>query len=320
MRSLFVMDPLDKINVKGDSTYMVMKECSARGLPVHYCVPKDLFVKDGVPKGAITEVKVDATAPYFHVGESKVHDLADFDVIWMRKDPPYDMGYVFTTWLLDMVPSPTLVVNHPIGLKLFNEKLWAMRFQPFHPEVLLSRDQAQIRAFIEQSDGKVVLKPWDGNGGRGVLVTEKGDRNMGSMIEILTVEGKEYVIAQKYIPGIVNGDKRILLFDGKPVTAILRVPSDKDHRGNMHVGATVQATELDERDQQICEALGPELRRWGQTFVGIDVIAGFLTEINVTSPTGIQEANRLYNLRLEADLVDVVSRRWSSREGLPALR
>jgi len=320
MRSLFVMDPLDRINVKGDSTYMVMRECSDRGLPVYYCTPKDLFVKDGVPKGVIVSVRVTAEAPCFHVETPEVLDLAGFDVIWMRKDPPYDMHYVFTTWLLDMVPSPTLVVNHPIGLKLFNEKLWAMRFQPFHPEVLLARDQAQIRAFVEQSDGKVVLKPWDGNGGRGVLVTEKGDRNLGSMVEILTSEGRDYVIAQKYIPGIMQGDKRILLFDGEPVAAILRVPSDKDHRGNMHVGATVQPTELSERDREICEALGPELRRWGQTFVGIDVIAGFLTEINVTSPTGIQEANRLYNLRLEADLVDRVWARWSSGEGLPALR
>jgi glutathione synthase len=226
----------------------------------------------------------------------------------MRKDPPFDMTYVFTTYLLDMVSRRTLVVNDPLALKQFNEKLWAMRFPAFHPKTLLSRDPAQIRAFVESLPGRAVLKPWDGNGGRGVLVTSGEDRNLGSMIDLLTREGRDYVISQQFIAGAQKGDKRILLFDGDPVGAMLRVPSPKDWRGNMHVGARVEACELDDRDVEICRQLGPELQRWGLTFVGIDVIDGQLTEINVTSPTGIQEINRLYGLRLEQDLVDRVER------------
>ena len=309
MRHLFVMDPLDRINVVGDSTYVTMREACGRGQEVYYCTPGDLYVECGEVCGRVTAVQVTADAPYFQVLASESRALAAFDVVWMRKDPPFDMAYVLTTWLLDLIPSGTLVVNHPLGLKRFNEKLWAMTWQNFHPKSLLARDAVQIRAFVEALPGKAVLKPWSGNGGRGVVVTEKNDRNLGSLIELLTNEGRDYLIAQEYVPGIVRGDKRIILFDGNPVAAVLRVPSDRDHRGNIHVGARVEACELTARDLEICAALGPALREHGLLFVGIDVIDGFLTEINVTSPTGLQEANRLYGLHLEGDLLDLVERR-----------
>ena len=238
--------------------------------------------------------------------------------MWMRKDPPFDMRYIFSTYLLDMAPPETLVVNGAHGLKLFNEKMWVMaRWPHLQPTTLLSNDAAQLRAFVEAQPDRAVLKPWDGNGGRGVLVTSRDDRNLGSMIELLSHEGRDYVIAQRYLPEVVHGDKRILIFDGEPVGAMLRVPQDKDHRANMHVGATVQATALSARDQQICDELGPSLRQWGMVFVGIDVIGEHLTEINVTSPTGIQEMNRLYGQRLEADLVDRVERKLAAHRDGP---
>ncbi len=313
MRHLFVMDPLDRIHVAGDSTYVTMREACDRGRDVYACTPDQLFVEEGRARGRVTPVQVIASAPYFRPRDLEICDLGAFDVVWMRKDPPFDMNYVFTTWLLDLVPEHTLVVNDPLGLKRFNEKLWAMQWTEFHPRSLLARDAAQIRAFVEALPGKAVLKPWSGNGGRGVLVTEKGDRNLGSMIELLTNEGREYLIAQEYVAGIVRGDKRVLLFEGEPVAAILRVPSERDHRGNIHVGARVEACEITPREREICEALGPELRRHGLVFVGIDVIDGRLTEINVTSPTGLQEANRLYGLKLEADLLDRVERLAANR-------
>lgn len=307
MRSLFVMDPLDRIVVKGDSTYVTMRECSDRGFDVWMCTPDGLFAHQGRCRAVAKKVRTTADAPFFHVEGTEEIDLGDVDVVWMRKDPPFDMRYIFTTYLLDMAPPETLVVNKPRGLKLFNEKMWVMKQWPeLQPETLLTQDPKRLRAFVEASGERTVLKPWDGNGGRGVLVTEAGDRNLSSMIELLTREGHDYVIAQRYVPEVVSGDKRILLFGGEPVGQMLRIPDDRDHRANMHVGATVEACDLNEHDLAICEALKPHLQKWGMEFVGIDVIGRYLTEVNVTSPTGIREMNRLYDTRLEGQLVDRV--------------
>lgn len=313
LRSLFVMDPLTAINVRGDSTYVTMAACVERGFPVHWCTPGGLYARDGRAKALCQPVQVNRQAPHFEPGPTEDHDLGDFDVVWMRKDPPFDMDYIFSTYLLDMAPPTTLVVNDPASLKRFNEKMWATKaFARFQPPTLVSRDPRQIRAFVEEQPGKAVLKPWDGNGGRGVLITQKGDRNLGSMIDVLTAEGRSYLIAQGYVPAAEQGDKRILLFGGKVVGAMLRVPAATDFRANMHVGGQVVACDLTEKDLEICGALGPELERHGLLFVGIDVIGEILTEINVTSPTGIQEINRLYGKKLEDDLVDCVNA-WRSR-------
>ena len=227
----------------------------------------------------------------------------------MRKDPPFDMRYIFTTYLLDMAPEGTRVVNGPAGLKLFNEKMWVAQAWPhLQPPTVISNHIGRLKAFVAEHPGRVVLKPWDGNGGRGVLVTEAGDPNLSSMIELLSREGRDYVIAQGYIPEVVDGDKRILLYEGRPVGWMLRIPAAADHRANMHVGASVVACDLDDRDLEICAAVGPALARWDMVFTGIDVIGGYLTEINVTSPTGIREINQLYGKQLEAELVDIVAR------------
>ncbi len=303
MKHLFVMDPLDRIVVAGDSTYVTMRECTDRDHAVAMCTPTDLFSLDGQTYGRVTDVRTTADAPYFHTEPVREASLADFDLVWMRKDPPFDMAYIFTTYLLDM--ARTHVVNHPTGLKRFNEKMWVQqRFAHTQPTTLVSNDIAQLTAFVRNGEGRSVLKPWDGNGGRGVLVTDPADRNLSSMVELLSAEGRDYVIAQRYLPGVVKGDKRVLLFDGDVVGAMSRIPSDRDHRANMHVGATVQASALTDRETAICAELGQELRANGMLFVGIDFIDECLTEINVTSPTGIREINHLYGVKLEADLVD----------------
>jgi glutathione synthase len=312
MKSVFVMDPLDRINVRGDSTYVVMREATRREQAVGWCTPSDLYVRDGRTYAVTTWGRVDDQAPYFHPERVQDVDLGEVDVIWMRKDPPFDMSYIFATYVLDLVPRSTLVVNAPAGLKLFNEKIWAMHFARFQPSTLLDNDKKRLRAFIAEQEHGAVLKPWDGNGGRGVVVTHKGDRNLPSLLELLTRDGQDFVIAQAYLPGVVSGDKRILLFDGDPVGAVLRVPGAADHRANLHVGALASPTTLDARDQEICAVLGPELKRHGQVFVGIDVIAGMLTEINVTSPTGLREVEALYGTRLEGDLLDRVALRLAA--------
>jgi glutathione synthase len=304
MRTLFVMDPLDVIDVNGDSTYMLMRECTDRGWTVAMCTPDDLFAINGVGHAHVTLVPTTAIAPFFHPEAPVDEELAAYDIIWMRKDPPFDMSYIFATYLLDMAPDTTLVVNHPLGLKQFNEKLWAMAFADIHPPTLLTNNTKRLKNFVNEADGKCVLKPWDGNGGRGIVVTQKGDRNLGSVIDLLTASGKDAVIAQHYLPAIAQGDKRILLFDGEPVGAVMRVPGADDHRGNMHVGATVERTELNAADRHIVAVLRPHLKKHGLLFVGIDVIGDKLTEINITSPTGIQEITRLDGVCLEADLID----------------
>lgn len=305
MKHLFVMDPLASLHVGGDSTYVTMREACDRGHLVRWCTPDAMYIRDGQAFARASAVVVGHTQPWFDEGPPEDLCLADVDVVWMRKDPPFDMTYILATYHLDM--AHTLVVNAPAGLKLFNEKLWAMAdFAKFQPKTLLSRDAHQIASFVRGLPGRTVLKPWDGNGGRGVLVTNGSDRNLASMIDVVSAGGTTPLIAQEFIDAVEQGDKRILLFDGEPVGAMLRIPQAADYRANMHVGATVEGCDLDARDQEICAALREPLKRHGQVFVGIDVIAGFLTEINVTSPTGIRELNQLYGTRLEADLVDCV--------------
>jgi glutathione synthase len=313
MRSLFVMDPLERINVRGDSTYVTMRECTDRGYPVAMCTPDRMYAHNGRLRALVTPVRTTREAPHFHPSPAEDVDAGEFDVVWMRKDPPFDMTYIFSTYLLDMAPRTTLVVNDPAGLKRFNEKMWVqMQWPHYQPATLVTNDIGRVRAFVE-AHGRCVIKPWDGNGGRGVVVTQPGDRNLGSLAELLTGEGRQYAIVQRFIDEVETGDKRILLFDGEPVGSMLRVPQAADHRANMHAGAQVEACELSSTDREICAAIGPSLREHGMVFVGIDVIGDRLTEINVTSPTGIQEMNRLYTTKLEGILVDRVEARLTAR-------
>ena len=306
MRTLYVMDPLDRIDVAGDSTYMLMLEGCRRGGTVFWCVPGDLFALGGRCHAKCAQVQVTEQAPYFDSEVPQDRDLGDFDVVWMRKDPPFHIGYIFTTYLLDLVPPETLVLNPPESIRNANEKMVALQFPDLVPPTLVTREIRRALAWIAEAPGKIVLKPWDGNGGRGVLVSSHGDGNLRSMLEVLTDEEKIHIIVQHYIPEIRQGDKRIILIDGEPAGWMNRVPQPGDHRGNMHTGAVVEAVDLSESDRKICAEIGPWLKESGLLFVGIDTIGTVMTEINVTSPTGIREINQLMGTKLECDLTDAV--------------
>jgi len=306
VKTLYVMDPLDQIQVSGDSTYMLMLEGCRRGGQVFWCTPGELFAVGGRCHANCAEVKVAETEPYFRESSTQDRDLGWFDVVWLRKDPPFDINYVFSTYMLDLVPPQTLVLNDPASIRDANEKMVALRYPELVPPTLVTNRIDRAMAWIADAPGKVVIKPWDGNGGRGVLVTNHGDGNLRSMLELLTAEQTIHILVQQFVPEIKDGDKRIILIDGEPVGWMNRVPQPGDHRGNMHVGATVEATDLSESDQKICETIGPWLKESNLLFVGIDTIGTTMTEINVTSPTGIQEINHLMNCHLERDITDAV--------------
>jgi len=303
VKTLFVMDPLDRLNLAGDSTYALMLEATARGWPVWWCTPADLRVVHQRARVHARSVVSRLGPDPFEQGDREDLDLGSFDAVWMRKDPPFDMDYVFSTYILDLVTDTTLVVNDPRTVKCANEKMYALQWPELCPETLVTNRVADVIAFATEH-GRIVLKPWDGNGGRGVLVTAHGDRNLRSMAEILTEEGRAYAMVQRYLPEIAQGDKRILLIDGVPRGWFSRVPGTDDHRGNMHVGAGVVAFDLSERDRAICDALAPRLKEEGLLFVGIDIIGEHLTEINVTSPTGIWEVRELMQRDLAPELLD----------------
>ena len=305
MRLLFVMDPLELIQVEGDSTYVMMYEATRRGWETWWCTPEGLRVREGQAMALSEPVKTSLEKPFFNRGSSIDLSLSHFDCIWMRKDPPFDIHYIFSTYILDLAPASTLVLNDPRSIKCANEKMYALQWPDFCPPTTVTNRVSEIVDFAEVHE-RVVVKPWDGNGGRGVLVTDAKDGNLQVIAELMTSEGAEYCIVQKYLPQIKKGDKRIILIDGEAKEAFLRVPSGRDHRGNMHVGAQVVACDLNERDLEICNAIGPRLKKEGLLFVGIDVIGDFLTEINVTSPTGLRDIARLNGRLLERDLMDAL--------------
>jgi glutathione synthase len=308
MRSLFVMDPLPDVDRAADSTWMLMLESRRRGWPVHWCEPRDLWsMGDRVFARARSFEALDR-APFYRSGVATELPLADCRLVWMRKDPPVDMDYFLCTYLLDLAARSSTVLNAPRALQLANEKIFALHFPELCPETVVCCDPALVRATVERME-RAVIKPWDGCGGRGVVLTGVGDPNLGVLADLLTDNGARAAIVQRYLPAIRQGDKRIILVDGEPLGWINRVPGPRDHRGNMHVGAAARPCELDDRDRAICAAIGPALKESGMIFVGIDVIGGLLTEINVTSPTGIQEANRFLGTTLERDIVDAALRR-----------
>ena len=299
-----MMDPPESLNVFGDSTYALMLEASRRGWPTWWCHPSDLRVHESLPTARVQQVTALPGAPFFATGEWARRKLTDFDAVWMRKDPPFDMDFVFSTYILDLAHrAGTRVFNDPISLKAANEKMYALQWPELGPPTALTNSVEEVLS-LAMEHAKIVIKPWDGNGGRGVLVTGTHDRNLRSMAELLTQEGRAYCIVQPYLEAIREGDKRIILVDGEPRGWFLRVPGPDDHRGNMHVGASVEPCDLSDRDREICAALKGRLRDEGLLFVGIDTIGGLLTEINVTSPTGIREIERFMGRDLAAELQD----------------
>ena len=303
------MDPIGPINIDADSTFRIGLEAQARGHSLFYYTPDRLFYREGrvLARGwplSLRRVKGD----HFTLGPETEVDLAEMDVVWLRQDPPFDMGYITTTHLLDMVRPGTLVVNDPFWVRNFPEKLLVLKFPELTPPTLVARDLGTIRAF-KAVHGDIILKPLYGNGGAGVFRLDPNDRNLASLHELFTGISREPMIAQKYVPAVVKGDKRIILVDGEPVGAINRVPAAGETRSNMHVGGRPEKVGLTPRDREICAAIGPTLRDNGQIFVGIDVIGDWLTEINVTSPTGIQELERFDGTNAAARIWEVIEAR-----------
>jgi glutathione synthase len=310
MRHLFIVDPLRGLNPDADTSVMFMREVVRRGHQVATCDVSDLSVAHGGSASARwVETWVRESRDWFEVGSAGEGTLGEFDVVWMRKDPPYDLNYFFATHILDLVPKTTLVVNAPRGLREVTEKLFILRFPELCPESLVSRSIRELLAFREKLGGEMIIKPLDGCGGEGVFHLTKDDRNVQALLELGTQHGSTYQIAQRYIPEVRSGDKRIIVVEGEPVGGVLRVPQHYESRANFHVGGRAQKTELSARERAICARIGPALREHGIVFAGIDVIGDWLTEVNVTSPTGIQEINRLNGVDLERVVVDAVERR-----------
>ncbi len=291
----FLMDPLEQVLVHHDTTFALMRTAQERGHRLLSFGQEGLFHQGGQVHARAREVEVfDRQGHHFRVIAEREIPLAALDVLWLRKDPPVDLAFLHATQLVEVTGGHSPVsVNSPAGLRTANEKLWALHFPDLIPETLVSRDLAQLRAFVERTAEGVIVKPVDGHGGEGVVLLRRGDRNTPSILELLTGRGRDWVVAQAYVPAARQGDKRVLLLDGEPLGAINRIPLDSENRANMAVGGQPVKTELTARDREICARLAPFLRREGLIFVGIDVIGDYLIEVNVTSPTGLAELARL---------------------------
>ena len=314
MKHLFLMDPVQSVDIEKDSTFALMWEAQRRGYEVLYAHPGGLSqYGDGVHCEVQNAILKKTQGDHAQLGPSRSIHLGDTDVVWMRKDPPFDMDYIFSTYLLDKANEDTLVVNHPDGLRSVNEKAWIMGFDQLIPESVITQEEARLRDFVNQF-GAIVVKPLDGNGGAGVFIVRDDDPNIGVILEMSTRNNTRKVMAQRYLPEAKTGDKRIILVDGEAVGAIMRVPRGVDHRGNIHVGARVEPARLTAREEEICAAIGPTLKARGQVFVGIDVIGDWLSEVNVTSPTGIHEINAFDGVCLEALILDAAEARLNKAQ------
>lgn len=287
------MDPIERISIKGDSTFALALEAQARGHALWYYLPRHLALEDGAVRALAHRIEVkDVQGEHVKVSPAETLDLSNAEVVLMRQDPPFDMAYISATHILEHIQKTTLVVNDPFHVRNAPEKLFVTHFAGLLPPTLISSDPEAIRAFrAHHSD--IILKPLYGNGGAGVFRVAPGDRNFNALIELFTQFYREPMIAQAYVPDVRRGDKRIILVDGEPHGALNRVPSPDETRSNLHVGGKPELAKLSARDLEICAAIGLELKSRGLIFVGIDVIGDYLTEINVTSPTGIREIKAL---------------------------
>ena len=306
------MDPIEKIDIGGDSTFALMLEAQKLGHGLLYYGPRDLTFRENKVTAMVRPLHVRAVkGDHFALGEGSVYDLSAADVVLMRQDPPFDMAYITATHILERLHPGTLVVNDPAHVRNAPEKLFVTEFADFIPPTLITSDGREIREFRDQHKD-IILKPLYGNGGAGVFRVRADDENLGSLLEMFTLFYREPVIVQRYLPEVRKGDKRIILVDGEFAGAINRVPAAGEARSNMHVGGRPEKTELTARERDICAAIGPELKRRGLIFTGIDVIGDYMTEINVTSPTGIQEVARFGGADIAALVWDAIERRKTS--------
>jgi glutathione synthase len=300
------MDPIESININGDSTFVLALEAQKRGYTLLHYLPKHLSFREGkvLARARVLQLRREL-GNHFTLGNYESVDLTTVDVVLMRQDPPFDMSYISATHILEHIHPKTLVVNNPASVRNAPEKLFVTHFPGVMPPTLISSDTEEIKSFrAEYKD--IIVKPLYGNGGAGVFHIKPDDENLNSLLEMFTTMWREPIIVQRYVPEVRQGDKRIILVDGKPVGAVNRVPASGEARSNMHVGGRPEKSALSKREQEICATIGPALKERGLIFVGIDVIGDYLTEINVTSPTGIQEINRFDGGALEALVWDAI--------------
>jgi len=304
------MDPIERINIRGDSTFALLLEAQLRGHAMSYYTPDRLAMIAGKIFATVQPLQVrDAEGSHFTLGEPRRAALADFDVVLLRQDPPFDLNYITTTHLLERIHPKTLVVNDPAQVRNAPEKMFVTEFPELMPPTLLTRDLAEIKAFRAEH-GDIVMKPLYGKGGEAVFLIEREDPNFGSLYDLFSTSFREAWVTQKFLPAVRQGDKRIILVDGEFAGAVNRVPAADDIRSNMVRGGAAKATELTAREREICARIGPSLRDRGLLFVGIDVIDGWLTEINVTSPTGIRAIKNLGGPDIAALIWDKIEAKW----------
>lgn len=301
-----LMDPIENIDPQHDSSFSMLVAAAQKGWVLYYLQARDLYAQQQTIKARVRRLRVrQVPHDYYQLGAPSLHSLTDFDIVLMRKDPPFNMEYLYLTYLLEQAEAAgVLVVNKAQSLRDANEKLFILWFKDYCTPTLVSAEAQALKAFWQQH-GEVILKPLNGMGGRGIFYLGQNEANINVIIETLTQRGQTHIMAQRYLAAIkTSGDKRILLIDGKPVDyALARIPAAGDIRGNMAAGATVKAVKLTSRDREICAAIAPTLRRRGLLFVGLDVIGDYMSEINVTSATGIQELERLADLHIAADFI-----------------
>ena len=301
------MDPIEDVDINADSTFRLAEEAQNRGHDLYVYTPNDLTFNRGKITAKARSISLKRKiGDHVNFGAVELLALSEFDVIWLRQDPPFDMGYITNTHLLDLIGQKTLIVNNPFWVRNLPEKLLVLEFPDLIPETVISRDLEEIKRFKNEFKD-IIIKPLYGNGGAGIFRLREDDKNLTSLHELFSNMSSEPLIAQAFLPDVKKGDKRIILVDGEPVGAINRVPKAGETRSNMHVGGKAEPAKLSQRDREICRSIGPILKNRGQVFVGIDVIGDYLTEINVTSPTGIQELERF-------DKVNIAEMIWHAVE------
>ena len=307
MKIAFQMDPIEDVDINADSTFRLAEEAQNRGHDLYVYTPNDLTFNRGKIIAKVRSISLKRKiGDHVNFGAVELLALSEFDVIWLRQDPPFDMGYITNTHLLDLIGQKTLIVNNPFWVRNLPEKLLVLEFPDLIPETVISRDLEEIKRFKNEFKD-IIIKPLYGNGGAGIFRLKEDDKNLTSLHELFSNISSEPLIAQAFLPDVKKGDKRIILVDGEPVGAINRVPKAGETRSNMHVGGKAEPAKLSQRDREICRSIGPILKNKGQVFVGIDVIGDYLTEINVTSPTGIQELERF-------DKVNIAEMIWHAVE------
>jgi len=310
-RFLFVMDPLSQVLVDKDTTFAFMLETVARGHEAYFAGLKDLIARGHQPYAFARRCEVARTAPHYKfLDEGDDYQLEHFHAIFMRKDPPVDAAFAYAAMLRALADTRrTFVMNRPNALLTANEKLYQLNFPEVIPPTLVTYDVNRLRKFMAEQGGQMIVKPLGGHGGEGVFLVSVGDRNLGAILETVTRFETQPIMAQRYIPEVRNGDKRLIVLNGEPIGGTLRVPRDDEHRGNIHVGGNTIKAPVTARDREICRVLRPRLEHDGLYFVGLDIIGDYLTEVNVTSPTGVQEIDRLDAVNLEAKVIDFVEAR-----------